>query len=82
MSIFILAGGLCHCSVCAPADMDLTEVERLTNIELPTGIESNWQFDKDSTHFAKPRDANGQPTHTNPCVCETDSSRKHYLMVC
>ena len=65
--------GLVSASVCAPADMPVAEVESHVNDELPTGIDSPWRKD-DSPTFR-----GGEP---NPCVCEHDSSRLHYLLSC
>lgn len=71
--VHVYATGLCAASVCAPNDMHPDEVARLTNISRPTGIESQWQLSTDKTFKG------GEP---NPCVCEQDNTRLHYLMVC
>lgn len=73
-TIDIYAKGLVHCSVCAPKDMPIEEVVAQTNSLNPTGISKQWRHSTD-THFAK-------GTKPNPCECETDPNRIHYLMVC
>lgn len=71
--VHIYSWGLVSCSVCAPKDMPIEEVTSQVNIELPTGISSQWSNSED-THFAQ-----GQ---TNPCVCESNPDRLHYLFTC
>lgn len=65
--------GLLHCSVCAPADMSLPDVEAAVNAQHPTGIESPWRKSDDSTF------ASGEP---NPCPCSDGGDRLHWLMDC
>ncbi len=64
--------GLCCASVCTDLT-DREEIERITNLEYPTGIDSKWEISKD-THFHQ-----GGPM---PGPCEKDPSRTHYLMEC
>lgn len=71
--IDIYARGLCHCSVCAPADMTIDEVVLLTNYLNPTGIKSQWQLSKENF---KTGEQNGYH-----CKCEGRDTR-HWLMVC
>lgn len=71
--VTIYTWGLCHASVCAPAGMTIAEIERQVNRELPTGIASPWKKDEAPTF------ANGA---SNPCPCEQDSARVHYLLSC
>ena len=70
--LVIYSNGLCCCSVCTDIE-DLDELTRRVNEENPTGVESQWSISED-THFRQ-----GQP---NPCQCEKDSNRKHYLFTC
>ena len=65
--------GLCMASVCAPKRMPIEEVEAHVNADHPTGISSSWRLD-DAESFR-----NGSP---NPCPCEQDSGRVHWLLSC
>lgn len=73
MSVTVYTFGLCHCSVCAPKDMPPHEVEAGANIAHPTGLDHGWRVAGVSTFKG------GEP---NPCECNSDKSRLHYLMVC
>jgi len=48
-------------------------VETQVNADHPTGIDSRWQLNE-ADHFA---DGN-----TNPCPCEQDGERQHWLLSC
>ncbi len=65
--------GLCHCSVCAPKDLPREAIERGANDAHPTGLDHGWQIDDAPTFKG------GEP---NPCACNSDPERLHYLMVC
>lgn len=65
--------GLCHCSVCAPKDMPREKVRDAANIKHPTGLDRGWDFDEVPTF------SGGQP---NPCECDSDAGRMHYLLAC
>lgn len=65
--------GLCAASVCVDASLNRDEIEREVNLLEPTAISSRWVV-SDAPNFA-----NGPP---NPCVCEQDTTRLHYLMEC
>lgn len=65
--------GICAASVCAPQDMNPKDVVRICNETSPTGISSDWELSKDKTF------KNGEP---HPCACESDHSRRHWLLVC
>lgn len=70
--VTVYASGLVCCSVCT----DLKGIRRITaavNLVNPTGIRSQWKKSKDKTF------AGGQP---NPCPCDKDPKRKHYLFNC
>lgn len=71
--VVIYSTGVCHCSVCAPGDMPIEEIVEQVNDRHPTGIESRWEHSSDSTFHG------GAP---NPCQCDLDGARMHYLMVC
>ncbi len=71
--IEIYSVGLVHLSVCAPKDMSVAEIEAAVNADTPTGLSHGWKVD-DAPTFAE-----GKP---NPCLCENDGTRLHYLMVC
>jgi hypothetical protein len=72
--IEIYSQGPVACSVCAPKEMERGEVERLVNLENPTGIESRWHI-SDDTHFASGH------SHPGPCPDNT-LTRTHYLLTC
>jgi hypothetical protein len=69
----VYSWGLCHASACAPDNLDGEAVAEAVNAKLPTGIESRWQISDDETFKT------GCP---NPCLCDQDTSRKHWLLVC
>jgi hypothetical protein len=69
--IVIYSGGLVHISVCAPADMSRAEVERQAESRHWSGTRG-WKIDSGSF-------LDGTP---NPCVCELDPGRVHYLLSC
>lgn len=71
--VVVYTFGLCHCSVCVPKDMPRREVELATDIAHPTGLDHGWKIDP------SPAFKGGEP---NPCRCNKDESRLHYLMVC
>lgn len=72
MSVIVYTFGLCHCSVCAPKDMAVADVVAAANVQHPTGLDHGWEHSDEAF-------ATGQQ---NPCECNTDSQRLHYLMVC
>lgn len=69
----IYAYGLCHVSACAPKGMDRDLVARSVNESHPIGISSPWVIS------AAPKFRQGQD---NPCVCDKDRERLHWLLVC
>lgn len=66
--------GLVSLSCCAPASMPLDDVTDSVNRSHFTGISSQWGFAADEKTFAT-----GEP---NPCACERDPDRRHYLFHC
>ena len=71
--VIVYTSGLCFCSVCAPSGMPLDDVLQVANIQNPTGLAHGWSLD------AAPTFKGGEP---NPCTCNRDASRKHYLLSC
>ena len=63
--------GLVCASVCS--NLPVEEITRRLNAEHSTGISSRWEPSKDETF------ADGHP---NPCPCNKDARRKHYLFNC
>lgn len=72
MSIDVYAIGLCNASVCAPKDAPLKNVEGAANRASPTGLDHGWE--KADGPFKT-----GEP---NPCPCNHDPDRLHWLLVC
>lgn len=72
-SVLVYSTGLICCSVCAPGDMDSEAVAAAVNREHPAGTEGGWSVSEDQTFRT------GQP---NPCTCEDEPSRRHWLMEC
>ncbi|MDD4026998.1 MAG: hypothetical protein PHO75_02300 [Candidatus Shapirobacteria bacterium] len=72
LGVIIYNKGLCYCSVCVPKAMKSKDIEKITNIMNPTGITSQWKIDKE----------NFKGGEKNPCECDTDPNRKHYLLKC
>lgn len=70
--ITIYSSGLCSCSVCAEKSKDIKSITKELNAINPTGISSKWQLSK----------SNFQTGETNPCECNSDSERLHYLFEC
>jgi hypothetical protein len=65
------AVGICRASVCAPKDTPIEEVEREVNGSHPTGIASPWRKSDDDAF------SGGEP---NPCPCNSDPERLHWLL--
>ena len=72
-TIEIYSKGIITCSVCAPKRLSVKTVERVVNELEPTNISSKWKISKDKTF---------RTGESNPCVCENDPNRLHYLMEC
>lgn len=65
--------GICTASICTDIK-DRKEIERVMNVENPTGIQSDWIISED-THFLQGM--------SNPTVCEKQGKPfMHYLMEC
>lgn len=70
-TVIVYAEGVLVSSVCTSLPPE--KMIRKLNRTHPTGIGSKWQISSDPTFRT------GQ---TNPCVCEKDPDRKHYLVEC
>jgi hypothetical protein len=67
----ILGIGLCYATVCSP--LPATETEEWFCRREISGTSRGWSLSDDKEF------SNGTP---NPCVCEKDPTRKHYLFDC
>lgn len=61
------------CSVCAEKNLTPEEVAQEVNKVNPAGTEHGWQISEDEKF---------KGGETNPCVCENDADRLHYLFEC
>jgi hypothetical protein len=68
----VYSNGIVHCSVCTTIK-GRRELVRRVNAVNPTGTRHKWAISKDKTFRT------GQP---NPCQCDNDPARQHYLMEC
>ena len=59
-------------SVCVDGDLPASHVELSANERNPTSLDHGW-------HIANESFETGEP---NPCPCDTDPERKHYLLSC
>lgn len=73
MSVHVYNYGLVCASVCAPKDMPVEEVEHEATAQHPTGLAHGWKKSDDDTF------SGGEP---NPCECNSDSERRHWLLNC
>lgn len=71
--VHIYSYGLCYASACAPAEMGGGDVAEAVNAQMPTGIGSRWNISSDAAFKS------GQ---SNPCECEHDKTRRHWLLDC
>lgn len=69
--IYIYVVGAFYASACAPASMEGADVAAAVEKHSPCGTESGWTVSPDP-HFG-----GGE---TNPCQCEEDPDRKHWLL--
>jgi len=61
----IIHAGLIDVAICTSLPID--EATKRLNIELPTGIHSQWTFDGEET---------------NKCPCPDDQNKTHYRLFC
>lgn len=71
--VHIMSEGIFYLTACAPADMDGQAVEGEVRRRAIAGTSHGWRLSKDPTF------SGGQ---TNPCVCDQDDTRKHWLFAC
>lgn len=64
--------GLCYLSACAPKALDKPDVEMAVNDQSPTGLDHGWSVSDEPF-------SGGQ---TNPCECNHDAARQHWLLSC
>lgn len=69
--VIVYCEGLCMMSVCSALDAEKTEEWIRANH--PCGTEHGWKISKE-THFS-----GGEP---NPCECNSNPARKHFLFEC
>jgi hypothetical protein len=63
-------GALC-CSVCAPAALEGEDVAKAVERHSPCGTDPGWTISRDANF------ASGEP---NPCICQEDADRRHWLL--
>ena len=73
MGVNVYSMGFAYCSVCVPEDMPRAEIEAAVNAAHPAGTWVGWRISED-LNFRQ-----GKP---NPCQCEDDAARRHYLLNC
>ncbi len=71
--VIIYGQGFIFTSACAPANLTADEVAAAVNAKSPTGISSAWLVSENPTF-------NGG--ESNPCPCNTDETRQHWLLNC
>jgi hypothetical protein len=71
-NVIIYAKGLCCCSVCVPQQLTSSEIKKNVNYMNPTGINSLWKISSEKFSSGD----------FNPCKCNTDKNRLHYLLTC
>lgn len=69
--IIVYGVGLVYASACVPAETETAAVEAEVNRLFPTGV-GPWQISGQEFRTGEP----------NPCECDTDPSRLHYLLNC
>ncbi len=70
--IVVYSNGICCCSVCVPRKFEKQDIEDLVNLKNPTGIESKWRISKE----------NFKDGTKNPCDCNVESCKRHFLLTC
>jgi len=72
-SVHVYSRGLVCCSVCSPKEMTIDDLTKIVNIKNPAGENLKWELSKDETF---------KQGNTNPCECDQDKNRLHYLFNC
>jgi len=70
-NVVIYSVGLVFCSVCTDLK-DTAEIERRVNNRNPSGTHSGWKIAKEDFRTGE----------SNPCRCNKDKGRWHYLLSC
>ena len=65
--------GICHASICGPKDATDDEILIAADELHPTGLDWGWKLSDNPTF------SGGQP---NPCECDADPDRRHWLLDC
>jgi len=71
-TIVFYAEGPCMASICAPMFLTAQEIVAQANYYHPTGISSAWKVAEEPFRSGDP----------NPCPCDRDAQRVHYLLSC
>lgn len=71
--IMIYSNGILACSVCVPKKLSKRVIERAVNELNPTMTSTRWKISKDKTF---------RTGESNPCKCNEEPGRLHYLMEC
>lgn len=71
--VIIYYTGVIHISVCAPVGLPIEAVCDEANRQHPTGISSRWGRSERHAFVG------GEP---NPCPCQDDARRQHWLLAC
>jgi hypothetical protein len=69
--VFIYTVGICYASACAPIALEGKDVAEAVNLLQPTGLEHGWAVSEDLTF------SSGE---SNPCSCQEDPERRHWLL--
>lgn len=70
--VVVYQWGLVALSCCAHKDVPIERVTEIVNQKHPTGLDHGWVVSDEPFR-------NGIP---NPCPCELDENRVHYLFTC
>jgi hypothetical protein len=65
----IYSNGPMYCSACADSSLSKDEVEAEVNLYNPSGVRP-WEISKEPFRGGR----------SNPCKCEEDNTRLHYLL--
>ncbi len=71
--VFLTPASIFSVSVCVPADWPRALVEASANVKKPAGTSQGWKVSADECFHG------GEP---NPCQCERNPERMHYLLDC
>jgi len=84
MSVIVYSVGLFYSSVCAPSDMSREDVAAAVNeqdADSLRGVDLA-KYAGHTPQWVVSEDTNFRTGQTNPCPCEDDPSRKHWLLEC